>query len=244
MEKCWASEFSPCCEKISREHVISKGLFDTKTIYVQGFEWCREEVKIGIESLTAKILCRKHNSLLSSIDKSGIEIISFLEQARDSKYDIPQITTSGHLFEKWLLKTAINLSFNSQLHIGLGMTDSKLGIPSAYLLDVVFGKIEFSHQMGAYFIPNSAPLKIKEREIATIPIVKDKVLGGILFNLRGYHFFISLVPCHELPNLASLGLTPEFGINKELLELKPRYRPTSLVITSKNKKTSELKFYW
>lgn len=72
MKTCWAQCLGNCSGKISREHPISPSVFGGDEIVVQGFPWCRDRPKkISVANLTEKVLCQKHNSDLSDIDKAG-----------------------------------------------------------------------------------------------------------------------------------------------------------------------------
>ncbi|WP_157726485.1 hypothetical protein [Imhoffiella purpurea] len=87
MKDCWASEYSSCDGKISREHYISKSVFEQPFIYVSGFDWCKDkEKKIGLSNLTAKILCERHNNSLSFVDQAGLNAIRVFEQLLPAKY--------------------------------------------------------------------------------------------------------------------------------------------------------------
>jgi hypothetical protein len=72
---------------------------------------------IGMNSLTANILCRVHNNALSTVDVEGVrafraircfeEILS-LRQALTDAADL-QHNADGLLLERWFLKHAVNL---------------------------------------------------------------------------------------------------------------------------------------
>jgi hypothetical protein len=48
---------------------VSRSLFISDEIMLQGFPWCsKEPKKIGIGSLVAKIFCEQHNHALSELD--------------------------------------------------------------------------------------------------------------------------------------------------------------------------------
>ncbi|NQT54697.1 MAG: hypothetical protein HQ551_00545 [Desulfobacteraceae bacterium] len=139
MKKCWAIEHSPCNGEISREHYISKSIFEQQFIYVTGLNWCKgKEKKISIANLTSKVLCEYHNNQLSVVDSAGINAIRIFEQFfpkqyRSVKTEPENKVVDGLNFERWLLKTAINLTYKGDMHLGVGMTDSIPGIPSPYL---------------------------------------------------------------------------------------------------------------
>ncbi|MGB2222611.1 hypothetical protein [Neptunomonas sp.] len=250
MDKCWASKFSKCSNKISKEHLISNGIFEQKDIYVEGFPWCIDGFKkISVASLTAKILCTRHNSELSPIDIEGINAVRIFEELL-----IPELRTvktppinksiDGYLFERWLLKVALNVSFKSGFHIGVGMGESEVGKPSPYLLAVIFGELNLSHSMGLYTLENSTPIFCKKSEISIAPIHKNRVIGGFLFNIRGVNFFLSLFPGSPVPSLRSLGLDENFGLHPELLNSEPKYRLSTLDVKELNREVMKVNFSW
>src|SRR5438128_1034101 len=82
MPNCWAASLGDCSDKQSREHQISKGLFTSPTVTVQGFPWCMDApITIGIGAATAKILCKHHNELLSDLDAAAGDAFSILKKA-------------------------------------------------------------------------------------------------------------------------------------------------------------------
>lgn len=250
MHKCWANGHGECSNKISREHLISSGIFEDQNILIGGDPWCQgSERKISVASLTAKILCTKHNSAISPLDEEGINAVRLFEQFfpdnMKSNHKAPfKDVINGHLFERWLLKTAINNSVKSDLHIGIGMSDSSLGKPSPYLLAVVFGELQFTHQMGLYVIGNSAPISLTAGQITIIPVHRDGNIGGFYFHIRGLNVFLSLYPSHPVPSLKSLGMTEEVGFFKGLLDSVPVYRPAYITVFDECLAPQQVAFSW
>lgn len=246
MNDCWAKGRGGCAQGISREHLISKGLFDEPYVYVKGFSWCKDkEVKIGLGSLTSKILCGAHNSQLSPVDMEGIRLGRFFDSlganvdAVSPERKIHRF--DGHLLERWLLKTAINTSFGGGEHIGVGMADSVCGKPSAYLLAVVFGDIPFSHKMGAYFFFPRGEYRIRQGQILTVPIIKNSEIGGFYFHFRGLDVFLSLFPGHSPSPLCEMGVT---GIADYILTADLQYRSSSLLVRNEGSTTAQVQFNW
>jgi hypothetical protein len=61
-----------CEGGISREHYVSQSVFPNQSIFVRGLDWCLDEAKeIRIETLTGKILCKRHNTALSELDSTA-----------------------------------------------------------------------------------------------------------------------------------------------------------------------------
>ena len=84
MKRCWAASLGGCSGTISREHIVTKGIWEGNEIAVQGLPWCPDEYKLIPKSkYWAKVLCTKHNSNLSPVDESAIEAFSGLRTARE-----------------------------------------------------------------------------------------------------------------------------------------------------------------
>jgi hypothetical protein len=105
--ECWASILGGCGGGSSREHYISDGILDGRTVNAFGLEWCKDAPKtIGIASATAKILCKIHNEALSPFDAEASKLSQFLTaNVWDDPLKTDTITLSGPFIEKWALKT-------------------------------------------------------------------------------------------------------------------------------------------
>ena len=144
--KCWASHRGDCDRTLSREHLISKALFPGSVATVSGFSWCENPQCIGINALTRKFLCKRHNSALSPAD----EAIAALNLTAGKSGS--EIKISGYALESWFLKTLINLSYGCEEHIGVGMSNRVAGRPPPYLVEVALGRLRFSQLMGLYVL--------------------------------------------------------------------------------------------
>jgi hypothetical protein len=250
MENCWANKYSKCDGKLSREHYISQSIFEQQFIYVSGLSWCKgEEKKISIASLTKKVLCENHNNRLSPVDKAGLNAIRVFEQLipeehRKAKAPPESHKIDGLNFERWLLKTAINLTYQGDMHIGVGMTDSVPGIPSPYLLQVVFGDLAFTQKMGLYTLCYETLEKFQVGSISFTPIHKDNRIGGFLFHIRGFDFFLSLYPGHSLPPLSTLGLGQDGTIKNHIATALPVYRKDVITVLNENRERFDVHFEW
>ena len=242
---CWASYRGDCSDDISDEHLLSKSLFPEKIVYVSGFEWCKAGPKrVGINSLVRKILCVKHNNALSEIDKEAVAALRLFRydeafQADERGNLLNRI--NGIRFERWLLKTAINLSVNGDRHIGVGMTGSEIGRPSPYLVEVAFNSIQFSHGLGVYFLHPDGYYPYIPGEILLMPIVKDDLIGGYYFGLRGQPVFLNLLPGTSPAYMYELGDLP---LPKELKMARLEYRPAKLATVFQDGRLSMVKFDW
>lgn len=250
MRDCWARNFSPCKGKISREHYLSRSIFEQDFVYVSGLNWCKsEEKKVSLSNLTSKVLCEHHNNALSGIDQAGANAIrvfeSILPEDRRSVTTPPDnIEIDGLNFERWLLKIALTLYFKSELHIGFGMTDSVPGWPSPYLLQVVFGNLPFTHKMGLYTFGYDTMEKIRAGSIAFMPIHREGRIGGFWYHIRGLDFFLSLYPGYHLPQLSELGISAEGNLPAYIVNALPEYRRKKIIVLNEERAFSVVSFKW
>lgn len=223
MRTCWARELGNCGGGISREHLISKGVLKQDRIFVQGFDWCMEkEIEVSLSSLVRKHLCRQHNSALSVVDQAGARVI---EEFESDDADPRKTELDGALFERWLLKCAINSAFGGRDALGVGMPDAAPGKVPRYLLDVVFGRKPFAEFMGAYFLYPNGEFHYRLGEITIVAVTKDHKLAGVYFHLRGFDLFLSLYAGYPPPRLGELGIT---SLPEHILTAQLQYRSRAL----------------
>jgi hypothetical protein len=204
MGNCWAASLGDCAGKISREHTVSKSLYTSDTVTVQGFPWCKDKPKeIGLESLTAKILCEAHNRRLSDVDKAGAAAFDAFRQAtrlmnvrsktRNRRWTIQRFIIDGPRSERWFLKTLINLCFGQNLRIG---ADSKnRGWPSCDLVEIAFGLRAFNAKAGLYSIVQVGQKIQSDDTVQFAPLIMEQsYVAAALFSFRGFKFLLCLGP--------------------------------------------------
>lgn len=201
---CWAASLSDCDRKMSREHVVSKCLFESDEIMVHGFHWCLgEPKKIGLSSLVAKILCKKHNSDVSDLDSAALDAFNAFRQAihlnnvrgkmkRPPVWSVKRFEIDGPRLERWFLKTLINLSFGREWIIGWGSHPE--GTVSTDLVETAFGLRQFANGAGLYMAARAGDQIDSMDRVSFTPMTEGKNLVAGRFNFRGYTFFLSLLP--------------------------------------------------
>ncbi len=207
--KCWANSLGACSVKLSREHLISASVFpNSKGITVFGFPWCREKpITVGLSSLTSKVLCLSHNSLLSVLDTEAgnvyrtfnemSELVNKRASLNEQKFKVRHYRFNGPLIERWLLKTLINLCYDDKLFIG---SESTLpGRPDDRHVRICFNKDRFSGHAGLYVAAKVGGSFASGPALNFSPLIADgtHVLGGF-FNFRGLLLFLSLMD-EQLP---------------------------------------------
>ena len=203
-KSCWAAALGDCDQKISREHVVSQCLFESDEIVVQGFPWCLNEPKsIGLSSLVAKILCKKHNSSLSEVDSAALAAFNAFRQSihlnnvrgkmkKPSTWNVKRFRIDGPRLERWFLKTLINLSFGKEWSIGAGSHPE--GTATGELVEAAFGRRELGHGAGLYIAAKAGDQIDSMDRVNFTPMTEGKNLVAGRFNFRGYTFFVSLLP--------------------------------------------------
>jgi hypothetical protein len=180
-KRCWAKCIGGCDDSQSREHLISASLFDEGKIRVEGFPWCKGTTReIGLSSLTAKILCKAHNSELSPVDDAGAQALDVVrkimqfsnirQKLRPGRWNILKYRLDGRMLERWFLKTLINLSLGGQYPIGRGST--KAGEPSEGLVRIAYGLSHFEGRAGLFSIARLG-MKLNPRDAVSFgPLCK------------------------------------------------------------------------
>ncbi|MBR1132542.1 hypothetical protein [Bradyrhizobium iriomotense] len=117
--RCYLQGMRNCSQDISREHYVSKAVLDQigDTLRVGGMRWLDKDeiLETSAASLTAKILCSRHNAALSPLDA---EAALFFRQLREVHTDLDRQTlarkpkfhlASGEMLELWMLKVACGM---------------------------------------------------------------------------------------------------------------------------------------
>lgn len=217
---CWAAALGGCDSKTSREHLVSDGLWDGPRIRVQGLPWCRDEPKIvGRNALTAKILCRSHNSALSPVDTAGRDAFRALANAAKFADNRTKITArtwipfhfriDGQLLERWFLKTLINLVYLRERPLPWSIGGSTHA-PPGVLIDAVFGVRALSKPLGLYGVAVLGEAAVSSDKVEFRPLLTlngSQIAGGLFF-FRGFRY---LLHTDDTPLDPTLRITKEGG---------------------------------
>lgn len=204
MDKCWANTLSRCGDKLTREHYVSESLWEGTSIDVVGLPWCRNEAKrIGLGSLTAHILCDKHNNDLSPLDEAAskafktLTAMTILTNARTKKparkWKRVRYEIDGPLLERWFLKTAVNLSILHKTNDVWSLDGSPLSSPSETIARLTFGYTPIARPMGLY-AGASVGDDVQSREgFEAAPVYNfDHGLVAYVFQFHGLRFALWL----------------------------------------------------
>lgn len=179
---------------------MSRSAFDGDEVCVEGFPWCPSPTRVGVASLTAKVLCRYHNSGLSDTDIAARDVRrAFGQSAQVSLAAHSAIPTVGGMhhvmlqgseWERWCLKTLINVSFNGRYAIGKDA--SKPGEVGSSLVECAFGRRAFKHPIGLYYLGEPGDEFVSISWLRIAPFIEDSRIYGGLFVIRGFSFALLL----------------------------------------------------
>jgi hypothetical protein len=111
---CYLAGDKNCSQGLTGEHYISKSVLEVlgDQIKIEGMPWLQkgEERAVGLNSLTANLLCSRHNSALSTLDDEAGRFSRHIDQIhRDLNKRSLSRRKKAHLFsgeaiELWVLK--------------------------------------------------------------------------------------------------------------------------------------------
>jgi len=193
---CYLKDTYNCSRQISREHYISRSVLEqlgTK-VRVSGVHWLSEGESFNgsVESLTAKILCDRHNNALSPLDNEAGLFFSIL---KDSLIDLDRKTLSrqpifhligGEALELWMLKVACGVYFSIGSH-----DKEKLSNTHTINMEKVtraFFDDAWNARAGLYFRGNTGSVVTVNEGVGFAPLVMDsnRHFGGVTISLLGF----------------------------------------------------------
>jgi len=253
MVRCWASVLGDCSDVQSREHYLSRALWLGEGITIKGFDWLHGETKtVGIDSLVAKILCEKHNNLLSPLDAEAADtfhtITKILEVAQErgktklSKryWRVEEHSADGRLFERWAAKYALGLFCVVGKDWLWHQTGSEPLNPPKEMVRAIYGLGAFEKPAGLYLAATSGESLNHVDGISAAPLFHpDGGLVGAHFEFKGFRLVIWLSN-ENLDSFLLESAGTEFGPKRNQL----MYHPRNWQFASRNIITQRLIFEW
>jgi len=157
--RCYLRSTKDCSEKITGEHFISRTVLEVlgDMVAIDGAPWlpAGERREIGINSLTAKVLCDRHNGPLSPLDRSAGELFGRLlgihrDMRRSSLSRKGSIwLTSGEALERWMLKAACGFFYSKNASKEAAALATDHVIDDALVVRALFSGV-WNHGCGLY----------------------------------------------------------------------------------------------
>ncbi len=198
-QKCYMRVTNNCSEQISKEHMVSEGALKEvdDIIEVTGFPWLKNNSKqLHISVITSKILCTRHNSAFSAIDKEGIELVRAIKEFSKTNYSGRQklAVFNGLDIERWLLKTLYGLLDSKNLQIE---PNERLRAEiDEKCIDLLNGTVPHADKRGL-FLRSEINTQITTKRILSISPIINKLkqnIQGITINMFGFDFLLSTCP--------------------------------------------------
>jgi hypothetical protein len=195
-KSCYLRDTRDCSQDISREHYISRSVLEQlgELLRVSGVPWLEpgETFDTLAGSLTAKILCKRHNEALSPLDDEAGRFFSILtgmliDLNRKTLSRKPMLhLVSGEALELWMLKVACGLYF------AVGAKD-RVKIAENNTIDMAkvrraFFDREWDPQAGLYYRGAVGTVIDVADNIGFSPLTMDldRRFAGAVVSLRGF----------------------------------------------------------
>jgi hypothetical protein len=193
---CYLRSTLNCSEQISREHYMSKSVLDQlgEVLRISGVPWLKqgESLDTAVGSLTAKILCKRHNEALSPLDQEAAHFFSVLRRAlvdlkRKTLSRKPSFyLVSGDAIELWMLKVACGLYF------AVGAKDGTQ-LARTHTIDITkvrraFFEKAWDFRGGLYFRGHTGSIVNVSPDLGMAPLTLDseRRFGGAVISLHGF----------------------------------------------------------
>jgi hypothetical protein len=228
---CYLASLGDCSREISREHYVSRAVLECMpgngTIRIHGMPWLApgEAKEVGVDSVTAKILCSRHNSALSELDDQAARFfrtfrkiaVKFTERSLSRRTDL--YLFSGTTIEMWMVKIACGIFFSRIAESdGVKLVDSHK-----------FSTTDAIRALTGGVFPPGGGMYMRAKtggnvdityilQIAPLTMVDEKRVVGALISVMGQHFEIIF----DTTNVALHSASDDYV-----------YRPTELIFTNK-----------
>jgi hypothetical protein len=153
---CYAAPLKDCDGgPLTREHYISKNLLLRfgNTFTVEGLSWSDSPRELTEKAMTAKVLCKRHNNMLDSLDCTIGRLHDLLFHAHQGGH-IGTHDFDGEDLERWALKVLLSLGASGNLLVD-GQKE-RMEAPDLHLR-LLFGEDEMPDGCGFYYIGGRVP---------------------------------------------------------------------------------------
>lgn len=201
--KCYLSSLGGCDTTITNEHFISRNILEKLTKSTLRFKGAshffgKDEADIGIDNFAAKVLCDRHNSILSPLDSSAGAFFSAMESfvgallsdaSTGNAVDLR--LASGLDMERWLVKVFCGLTAARKIRGASGVPRPRSDLSPA-LLNALVGNTVLTPPLGIY--SHAYPGQEREPRDLAFSTIKlsdgsDEV-GGLFLSLGVMNFVL------------------------------------------------------
>jgi len=164
-------------------------------VRIDGFNWqeANRTVELPTARLASKMLCKRHNEALSSLDAVALRFFQKLDNAiRQRERRNRAFLFDGTDFERWMLKTLCGVAASGYADIGTVSSDWK---PHILWLNILFDGEPFPDRWGFYYSEQSADAIEGGFKLRTLSNSADGVYGvKISLNDESFLFLMDTPP--------------------------------------------------
>lgn len=214
--KCWAQVLGNCSNLQTKEHIVSKGILKEELslnniVLTYGIGTNDSNLKkVGVSSLSSKILCSRHNNQLSALDSEAIKAFTglknFLKISQNLKngesLNQNNLEFNGLLLERWFLKTTINILYGPP---------HNCKTPPIELVELAFGLRKFPKEVGLCISAYQGGQWLNnDFDIKFLPILnKQGQYEFVFYEFAGWRFALPLTDS-QIPQPNSLNLSSDY----------------------------------
>jgi len=212
---CYARELKDCSLTVTREHYISRALltrlipFGDKPLTMEGVKAAAgSAIDLPPAALTAKVLCGRHNGMLSPLDAMIEQFYDALDWAPrpdtfviNNKHRVRSF--NGRALEAWFLKVALGLLSSGNASYPGMPSDWR---PSTEHLQILFGGATLPAPLGLYATDVPHP---KDARVSCRLFGRSGEFAHMECTFVGIGFYIS-VKDSSVPGAKSVYRPPEF----------------------------------
>jgi len=233
VDRCWAAPLDDCEGALTKEHTVSKSVLADELIEFTGPRTGNQPKRIGVNSLSSKILCERHNNALSPLDEAAAHMrtvfdacqalgVARLAAGRVRSWSVREFDVDGPRVERWFLKTFIN-------HYLTNSDDTErwpTGLPEVpeSMVRVALGAEPWPERMGMCTITPPGIQRFARTTQITTHLGGDGRIACGIFSFHGIGVLLALRPMPDMairmPFFESDGSLPYFE--------RPRLRPVRI----------------
>jgi hypothetical protein len=218
---CYGRSSNDCSEDLTLEHYISDDVLesiaaDGKVISVRGAAWLgpgNPARTVGVKSLSARMLCGRHNHALSPLDAMASDYFRYF---REDQLDLMKfqgndcsrgfVMVNGPRMELWMLKVLWGAIESKALTLdGRRAYRFRLGVTSQQLAEILWRGADWPPAWGMYVLydlDQDEPVKQNSVRIS-LASMGSEVLGGFI-QIAGFELLIAF----ETPSVAGRYFRP------------------------------------
>lgn len=197
---CYAAALNDCGgDPVTQEHYISKSLLQRfgKKFFVEGLPWIPEgrARELTGSTLTAGVLCRRHNNALSPLDRTIGKLYDVLLAAQHRHENVNVQVFHGEDLERWSLKMLLGLM---AMGVRVGDRIERITNPPESWLRILFGEAEMPERCGFYYVGD--PIEGFDSDRLDVALARygagDPEAGdifGVTVKLLGFQFVVTPV---------------------------------------------------